>query len=109
MASSDRVNKVVTADKRLGAQEEASSMASRIPSEALWVAFLNSLLPWPRPLASSGSLLAPNKIKTIARIKMISAPPKLNRANVGFIYDLVQFEDRGDANDSLSVALSLSK
>src|SRR5882724_2689546 len=92
-SSSEGVDTVVTGDKRLGALEETSSMASRIPSEALWVAFLNSLMPWPRPLASSGSLLAPNKIKTIARIKMISPPPKLNRANVGFIYDLVQFED----------------
>ena len=56
MASSpERVDTVATGDKRLGALEETSSMASRIPSEALWVAFLNSLIPWPRPLASSGS------------------------------------------------------
>jgi len=68
-------------------------MASRMPSETLWVAFLNSFIPCPRPFASSGSFFAPNKIKTIARIKMISPPPRLNMANIGFIYRLVRFND----------------
>src|SRR5882672_6072778 len=73
-----------TADKRMGTNGEVSSSASRIPSEALWVAFLNSLIPWPRLLASSGSFLAPKRISTIARIRMISPPPRLKMANIGF-------------------------
>src|SRR6266496_6306811 len=48
------------------------------------VAFLNSLMPWPRPLASSGSFLAPKRIRTTARIKTISQPPN-NAANRVFI------------------------
>src|SRR5690348_5967305 len=50
-------------------------------------------MPWPRHFASSGSLFAPNRIKTIARIKMISPPPRLKRANIGFIYRLVRVND----------------
>src|SRR5437016_5680859 len=39
-------------------------------------AFLNSLIPCPKPLASSGSFLAPKRIKTTARMRKISQPPR---------------------------------
>ncbi len=81
-ALSGAVEEVVGRTKRLGVIGALSATASRRPSEALSVAFLNSLMPWPRPLASSGNFLAPNRIKTIARIKMISPPPTLNRPNM---------------------------
>src|ERR1039458_6414045 len=63
-----------------------SSMAECISSVTSRVAFLNSLMPVPSPLANSGSFLAPNKINTKARIRMISPPPRLNKANMTFIY-----------------------
>src|SRR3974390_662293 len=40
---------------------ETSSVTSR-------VAFLNSLMPWPKPLANSGSFLAPKSIRMTARM-----------------------------------------
>src|SRR5580658_2244523 len=43
-----------------------------IPDEA----FLNSLIPWPRPLANSGILFAPNKTKTATRTITSSPPPR---------------------------------
>jgi hypothetical protein len=43
-----------------------------IPDEA----FLNSLIPWPRPLANSGILLAPNKTKAATRTITSSPPPR---------------------------------
>src|ERR1700677_2014534 len=64
----------------------ASCLCGRTSSEALLVAFLNSLMPVPKPLASSGSFLAPKRISTRARIKMISVPPRLNRASTGFSF-----------------------
>ena len=41
-----------------------SSIAVEISSVTSRVAFLNSLMPEPRPLANSGSFLAPNRIRT---------------------------------------------
>src|SRR5947209_6942453 len=84
-ALSGAAEEVVGRTKRLGLIGGLSPMASRRPSEALSVAFLNSLMPWPRPLASSGNFFAPNRIKTTARIKMISPPPTLNRPNMMLI------------------------
>ena len=52
-----------------------------IPDEA----FLNSLIPWPRPLANSGILLAPNKTKTAAKTITSSPPPRPNIAKHVFI------------------------
>src|SRR6266550_650555 len=63
---------------------DVSSIALWISSLTSRVAFLNSLMPVPRPLASSGSFFAPNKIKTTARIRTISQPPR-NAANIVFI------------------------
>src|ERR1700744_1050252 len=45
-----------------------------ISSVTALVAFLNSLMPLPKPLASSGIFLAPNKINTTARIRTTSIP-----------------------------------
>ena len=59
-------------------------MAVDISSVTSRVAFLNSLIPWPKPLASSGNFLAPNRIRTTAKIRTISQPPK-NAANMIFI------------------------
>lgn len=84
-------------------------MASRRPSEALSVAFLNSLMPWPRPLASSGNFFAPNKIKTIARIKMISPPPTLNRPNMMLIEKLLCYDGCGGANEALTPSESVGR
>src|SRR5579859_5613677 len=44
-------------------------------------------MPVPKPLASSGNLLAPNRIRTTARIKIISQPPSMP-ANITFINHL---------------------
>ena len=71
--------------------------------------FLKLLDALAQTLGQFGSFLAPNKIKTIARIKMISPPPRLNRANIGFIYSLVRFNDWYVLTRHHFVALSLSK
>ncbi len=85
-ASTWVVGCVPLAGKRLGcAGGGVSSMAVEISSVTSRVAFLNSLMPVPKPLASYGSFLAPNRIRTTANIRMISQPPSIP-ANITFIY-----------------------
>jgi len=75
---------VVLAGRRVGGGGEVSSIALEISSVTSRVAFLNSRMPVPSPLASSGSLLAPNNMSTTARIRTISQPPSIP-ANITFI------------------------
>src|SRR5437763_16170579 len=70
-----------------------SSMALDISSVTSRVAFLNSLMPEPRPLANSGSFLAPNKMSTAARIRTTSQPPNIP-ANMIFIRESVTTADK---------------
>src|SRR5262249_48885061 len=71
--------------RRLGAGGGGgSSLAAFRSAVTSRVAFLNSLMPWPNPLASSGSFLAPNNMSTTARISTISQPPIIP-ANMTFI------------------------
>src|SRR5207245_2731162 len=67
-----------SAVKRLGGGGGGvSSIELVISSVTSRVAFLNSLMPDPRPLASSGSFFAPNKMSTTAKISTISQPPSI--------------------------------
>src|ERR1035437_9541185 len=58
-------------------------------------AFLNSLMPWPKPLANSGIRLAPNKTRTAPTIINISQPPGIP-ANMIFINSPVVKETKLD-------------
>src|ERR1035437_36476 len=64
-----------------GALLSAALLTSSVTSRE---AFLNSLMPWPKPLANSGIRLAPNKTRTAPTIINISQPPGIP-ANMIFI------------------------
>src|SRR5688500_8355889 len=66
-----------------------SSTARWISSVTSLEAFLNSLMPLPRPRANSGNFFAPNSNSTTARIRIISPPPSPNTASIGFILALL--------------------
>ena len=55
----------------------ASSVLDSISSFISFVAFLNSFKPLPKPFANSGNFLPPKRIKTRAKIRIISGAPKL--------------------------------
>src|SRR5207247_4075993 len=62
-----------------------SSTARSISSVTSREAFLNSLIPFPSPLANSGIRLAPNKTRITTSTRTSSPPLNPNTARVAFI------------------------
>ena len=53
-------------------------------------AFLNSFMPWPKPLANSGIFFAPKRTKTAPKTIINSPPPSPNTASIAFIMSSFQ-------------------